>query len=669
MQLPLYEVQSSWRPPRIEDLPSWDNAPRVAIDCETCDLHLRELGPGCRRGGYTVGWSVALESGPSFYLPTRHEGGDNLDVDQVHAYMRDNARVFKGEVVGANLSYDLDYAANDEIEFNSEVTFRDIQVADPLIYELHKSYSLAAIGERWGVKGKEEELLVAAARNFGVDPKGGMWRLPARYVGEYAENDTKSPLEIFAKQWEEIQKKKLEKVFALESQVLPVLIKMRRRGVRIDQDRLAQIKAQALQEEKQFLDEIHRLTGVRIEVGQVWKKVGPIAQMFEAIGVTLQKTPQGAPKIDAQVMGNTDHPAAKLLRQARQTNKLRTTFCESIERYMVDGRIHCTIHQIARENDRGEQRGVRYGRLSAEDPNLQQQISPDRSNTELAKSFRQIYLPEENSLWGCNDYSQQEVRWATHYAAVMDFPKAREVVKKYQENPSLDNHAMMTAIIHGEELIKTWEPAVYKQYRAYAKDIFLGLSYGEGGAKLCKGLGLPTRFALIEWQHGQRLVQYFPTRHKAMRAKMDQHSAGNLREVAGEEGQRILDLFNEKVPYVRRIQQAASNRAQAKGFVTTFYGRRLHFTRKDDGRIDWSHKSLNRIIQGTSADQAKQALIDMDREGYFIQLPVHDEVDGSYESPEQAKEAGAIMRDAVLVDIPFKVDTEVGPNWGDLKSV
>lgn len=668
MQLPLYELKSDWRPPALDSLPSWNGAKRVAIDSETCDLQLRELGPGCRRGGYTTGWSVALEDGPSFYLPMRHEGGDNLPVEGVLGYMRDNAQHFDGEIVGANLSYDLDYAANDEIKFNPNVKFRDIQVADPLIYELHQYYSLKAIGERWDVHGKEEDLLREAAQHYGVDPKGGMWRLPARYVGKYAANDTVAPLEVYAKQWEEIKKKNLERVFDLESRVLPVLVRMRRRGVRIDQNKLEVIENMALVEEEEHLDEIHRLTGVRIGLGEVWKP-GPIAPAFEAIGVKLQRTPTGAPKIDAATMERIDHPVAKHIRQARQTNKLRTTFCASIKRYMVNGRIHCSFNQIARENEKGEQKGVRYGRLSAEDPNMQQQPSPDRANTELAKKFREIYIAEEDAEWGCLDISQQEPRWTTHYANLMGLPRAAEVAARYQEDPNLDNHHMMTELIHGEELIKQWGSAVYKQNRAYAKDIFLGLCYGEGGAKLCKELKLPTRFALIERWRGQRVVTYYPTRHKAMIAKRERNSPGLVREVAGEEGQKILDLFDERVPYVRKLQQAASNRAKVKGYVLTHYGRRLHFKRKENGEVDWPHKSLNRIIQGSSADQIKEAICLLDDEGYPINLQVHDEVDGPFESAEQAKKASIILAEAVMITVPFKVDVEVGKNWGNLKSV
>ena len=76
---------------------------------------------------------------------------------------------------------------------------------------------------------------------------------------------------------------------------------------------------------------------------------------------------------------------------------------------------------------------------------------------------------------------------------------------------------------------------------------------------------------------------------------------------------------------------------------------------------------LNRLIQGSSADETKEAVVQLDAAGYFIQLQVHDEVDGSYESREQAEKAADIMRYAVPKCLPTKVDVECGPSWGEAK--
>ena len=68
MQLPIFSLESTWVPPKMTSLPSWKNAQRIAIDTETRDDHLKELGIGTRRGGYIVGVSFAIADGPVHYL-------------------------------------------------------------------------------------------------------------------------------------------------------------------------------------------------------------------------------------------------------------------------------------------------------------------------------------------------------------------------------------------------------------------------------------------------------------------------------------------------------------------------------------------------------------------------------------------------------------------------
>ena len=200
LQLGFFTPKATWELPSMSDLPSWKGAKRIAIDCETRDPSIgNELGPGDLRDGYTVGWAFAIDGGPKHYLPFRHEGGDNLPPEQVLGYLRSQVKEFTGEYVGANLSYDVGYGYADGFEWNPEAKFRDVQIADPLIYELHMSYSLKSIGERHGIQSKDETMLIEAARSFGLDPKKGLWRLPGKFVGDYAEQDVASPLELLRK--------------------------------------------------------------------------------------------------------------------------------------------------------------------------------------------------------------------------------------------------------------------------------------------------------------------------------------------------------------------------------------------------------------------------------------------------------------------------------------
>jgi len=644
LQLPLWAPESSWRPPSFDDLPDWADAKRICVDTETHDEHLKQLGIGVRRGAYMTGISFAIEDGPKHYLPMAHEGGDNLDKEQVMNYVRYMAKRFKGELVGANLSYDLDYLWEEDILFPEVSFYRDIQIADPLIYELHNSYSLQNISNRYGLPGKSEDLLRKAASDFGVDPKSGMWRLAARYVGAYAEDDADQPLKCLRKQDRKIEELNLKKIWDLESEVLPVLVKLRRRGVRIDQDKLAHIEEWSLTEEAKALALVKRETGVDVGVGNVWK-AGAIAPALENIGITLTKTSTGQPSIDKDVLSSIDHPVAKALAWSRKTNKLRTTFAASMRTYMVKGRIHCTFNQIARETESGDQKGARYGRLSAIGPNVQQQPSRD----EFATMWRSIYLPEEGQIWSCNDYAQQEPKWTTHFAAKTDMKGGPEAAQAYWDDPSIDNHQFMSDLTGLD--------------RKSAKVVYLGLCYGEGGAKLCDDLGLPTRWALRAGSGG---IKFFETQQEALE-KRKEFDNGFVWRAAGLEGQNIIDQFDDRAPFIRKLAKAASSRANMAGEIRTVGGRVLHFPKKDDGSYDWTHKALNRLIQGSAADQTKRALVDVDKAGHHVMLQVHDELDCSVADRAEGEEISRIMAEAIPGLVPFRVDTECGPNWGEIK--
>ena len=163
--MPLFTPESSWTPPSLADLPTRWGSGRVGIDTEGRDPTLKTLGPGVRRGGYIAGVSFAIEDGPAFYLPIRHAGGGNLPEEAVLRYLREMGAGFTGTLCGANLGYDLDYLAEEGVDFPRVQWFRDAQVADPLINELHASYSLEAISERWRCGGKDEALLTEAGRS------------------------------------------------------------------------------------------------------------------------------------------------------------------------------------------------------------------------------------------------------------------------------------------------------------------------------------------------------------------------------------------------------------------------------------------------------------------------------------------------------------------------
>lgn len=639
MQTSLFHLPSEWSPTQVGDLPSWSGVKRLGIDIETHDPNLKTTGPSVRTGGFIAGVGFAIEDGPTHYLPIRHMEGD-LPEKEVLRYLLSEARNFRGILVGANLNYDLDYLAEAGIVFPNISQQRDVQVAEPLINELSQGYSLEAISLRHGLPGKDEAHLRTAAAHYGIkDVKADLWRLPAEHVGPYGGFDAELPLRVLRRQERVIDDQDLWRIFNLECDLQPILLKMRRWGVRIDQDQLQKVADWSLAQERKHIKEIQRLTGRVLGIDDVNKK-GPLIEALQAAGVQLtERTASDQIRLDAAVLNALDHPVADCIKHARKVNKLRTTFVASIQRYMVDGRIHCTFNQLRATRKLGDEKGARFGRISCSDPNLQQQPSRDA----FASMWRSIYVPDNpEEMWISADFSQQEPRMTTHYAEAMRLPRASEAAEEYRSNPRADNHDMMTRLIHPEAA--GWDPRSpeFQKLRKVAKGIYLGLCYGMGGAKLAQKLGLPTK--TITSRSGQQIL------------------------VACDEAQALLDRFDERVPYVRGLARLAEARASAQGFVTTIMGRRCRFPKKSDGSYDWTYKALNRLIQGSCGDQIKQVMVDLDRAGLLPQLQVHDEVcrGGDMETAKRIKD---VMEGSMPLRVPSRVDLEIGPSWGQCKEV
>jgi DNA polymerase I-like protein with 3'-5' exonuclease and polymerase domains len=629
---------TTWLPPDLATLPLWKHEKRVGIDLETCDPTLKDLGPGVRRGAYVVGVSFAFNDHQKYYLPIRHAGGGNLDSGKVRSYLRDQLWGFRGELVGANLSYDLDFLLQTGMHIPSEIICRDVQIADPLLYELHLSYTLQDIAERWGLAGKDEALLRSGAASWGVDPKAEMWKLHSGYVGAYAEEDAALPLAILEKQEKQIAKDGLEYVWDLESRVLPCLVRMRRRGVKVDFDRLQKMEFWSLGEEIKAYGIVKEHTGIDISCVDL-HKADNLAPALRAAGLDIKLTATGKTQVDAALL-KLEGPVPAAISWARKMNKLRTTFAASIREHAIEGRIHCSFQQIAMSSDDGKSRGVRYGRMSCVNPNMQQQPARDT----FAKEWRAIYVPEDGMLWSSNDYSQQEPRWTTHFAAELGLQGAQDAAKAYHDDPLLDNHEFMAQL--------TGLP------RKVAKALFLGLCYGEGGAKLSRDCGLDTSWAMVyggEWS-------MFDSKAEA-EAAAEGIAGARIFETAGKEGKHIVDTFNERAPYIKQLAKHYEAQAKKKGFVTTVAGRRLHFPKEGKG-YGWTYKALNRVIQGSSADQTKEALVALDAAGHFLQLQIHDEMCASVPDLYAAECIGETMTNIRKSLVPFRVDTEIGSSWG-----
>jgi DNA polymerase I-like protein with 3'-5' exonuclease and polymerase domains len=634
----------------MSELPLWAGARRVGIDCETCDPQLtqggpggRGLGPGVRRGGYVIGISFAIEDGPKHYLPIAHRGGDNMDKAKVIQYLKDQAKVFTGDICGANLSYDLDYLAELGIVF-WHCRFRDVQVAEPLLNENRPKYSLETLAQIHGFPaGKFERVLKEAAQAYHLDPKEHMWKLPARLVGQYAIEDADLPLKILRKQEHLIENQGLNQIYDLECNLLPVLVKMRRKGVRLDFDHIARVEAWTIEQEQLMLDEVFRNTNVRIGLNEINQKTLTAAAL-DAAGLPYGATPTGQPKIDTALLlplAKSNKVASAII-HAKYLNKLRNTFVASLRAHETNGRIHTTFNQLKRQEKNSDTTlGAGPGRLSCSNPNEQQQ--PGRLppwwklDVPVHIFWRKCYIPDEDGRWAAMDFSGQEPRMMVHYASLCNSPGADKAVYAAHHDPEWDFHDSTTEMAFGATRTNT-DAVKFKHLRGQAKIIFLGLVYGMGGGKLCHSLGFPVEMITIN-RGGEDI---------------------NI-EVAGSEGKAFLEEFNRRVPFLQDLKEKVTNAAWNKGYIKTLLGRHIHYV---PGKGD-ERKALNNLIQGSSADQMKRAMVEIDKAGYTLSLQIHDECDTTIYNEKEAQEIADIMINCVPLAVPSKVDIEIGSSWGN----
>ena len=616
MKVPLFVAQTEWiEPEEYPDLRSYDE---IAIDLETRDPDLRSKGSGSVIGnGEVVGIAVAVP-GRKFYFPIAHGSGPNMDRKRTLEWFKD---IMASDAIKIfhNAMYDVCWIRNLGIKINGLIV--DTMIAASLIDENRFQYSLNSISWDYLGHGKNEGALNEEAKSRGLDPKADMWQLPAMYVGGYAEKDAELTLELWQIFKKEIIHQDIESIFNLETDLFPCLVDMKFKGVRVNAEHASVLKKQLIAREEALLFDIKKETGIDIQI----MAARSIAKMFDQLKLPYDKTEKSKePSFTKNFLQQHPHPLVQKIAQAREINKAHTTFIDSILKFEHKGRIHADINQI-----RSDQGGTVTGRFSYSNPNLQQ--LPAR-NKDLGPMIRSLFLPDEGCTWGCFDYSQQEPRLVAHYAALYKFPSVYEVIDEYNNDSSTDFHQMVAEMAQIP--------------RSQAKTINLGLFYGMGKTKLQAELG-----------------------------------------VSKEKAAELFEQYHAKVPFVKQLINAASNRAQERGQIRTLLGRLCRFhlwepnmfgmhkalpheeALQEHGpgiRRAGTYKALNKLIQGSAADMTKKAMVDLYKENIIAHIQIHDELDLSVESPEQAKKIIDIMENAVTLEVPNKVDYESGQTWGDI---
>jgi len=595
----------------------------IAVDLETRDPNIQTLGPGwARNDGNIVGIAVAAGDYKG-YFPIRHQNGHNLDPDMTMRWFKKQMATPDIQKVMHNATYDAGWLRAEGVEVQGKLI--DTMIAAPLVNENRFSYSLNNLGRDYIDMRKDERMLRAAAKDWGIDPKADMWKLPPKFVGAYAEQDALMTLKLWEYLQIELSKDELGHIFELETSLIPMMLDMRAKGVRVDLDKAARVKKDLEGKAKQVHKNIKDKTGVDI---QPWASAS-VQKMFEALNLQYPTTDAGAPSFTKQYLSSHPHEMCQQLVRLRELDKASSTFVESILRHEHKGRIHCEFHQL-----RSDDGGTVTGRFSSSNPNLQQIPARD---PEIKAAIRGLFIPEEGEKWGSFDYASQEPRLLVHFAASMPdnlrHPMVDTIVEEYHKG-DVDLHQMV-ADMAGIS-------------RKEAKTVNLGIMYGMGVGKLANQLS-----------------------------------------ITDDEAKGLLETHRQKVPFVKQLASIATQQGSTKGQIRTLLGRKCRFhlweprsfgynkpLPHDQAQAEYgmgirrafTYKALNKLIQGSAADQTKQAMADCYKEGLLPLLTVHDELCFSIESDEQAARIKDIMENGLndVLLVPSRVDQELGDNWGEV---
>jgi len=621
IQKPLFTTQSEWFPP--DDFPDLSKYDEISIDLETKDPDLKTKGSSSMRGqGDVVGIAIAVKDWSAYY-PIAHESGPNLERKKVLGWFQDVLKT-SADKIFHNAIYDLCWIHRLGLTVHGKIV--DTMIMTSLVNENRFRYDLNSVAQDYTGMGKSEGALQDAAKEWGVDAKSEMYKLPAMYVGEYAEKDAEITLALWQELKKEIEYQDLQSIVNLEQEVLPCILDMKIKGVRVSEKQVDQLEYQLKKSYDHYIKRIHDDTGIYPEV---WAAKS-IESICNKLGIDdfdrteKTKKPSFTKNYLKKHKGHKHSAVLRAIASARELDKLRNTFLESIKNYVYKGRIHADIHQL-----RGDFGGTITGRLSYSNPNLQQLPN----YTRLGMGIRSIFMPEEGHRWGCFDYSQQEPRLVVHYAlATLGTTGVASIADAYEKGEA-DFHSMVAKIADIP--------------RAQAKTINLGLFYGMGRAKLQGQLG-----------------------------------------VTEDRAKDLLSTYHAHVPFVKQLIYHTMDRAQQRGWIRTILGRKCRFEMWEPATFGmhkpqtfeeaslehgsrnikraFTYKALNKLIQGSAADMTKKAMVDLRKEGLLPMIQLHDELNISFETQQQADRVKEIMEQAVPLKIPNKVDFEDGECWGDI---
>ncbi len=395
----------------------------------------------------------------------------------------------------------------------------------------------------------------------------------------------------------------------IEMPLTSVLARMERNGIRVDGAVLRRLSTEYEKELSRIEGQIFALAGERFTIGSP-KQLQVI--LFEKLKLPVVKKTKTGYSTDESVLEQLSphHELPAQILAHRRLAKLKSTYIDALPPLVnpKTGRIHPTFHQT----------GAATGRLSASNPNVQN--IPIRSEEGIR--IREAFVPEPGCVFVSADYSQVELRLLAHYS------EDESLIQGFREGA--DIHRRTAAEVAGIA-----EDEVTADQRARAKAINFGIIYGSSAFGIANQLGIATGDA-----------------------------------------QETIDAYFAQYPGVRRFLDETIARAREEGCVRTLLGRRRFLpdlgSRNRVLRNAAERMAVNSVLQGTSADLIKQAMVAIDGELHGgssaarILLQVHDEL--VFEVPEGDCEAlcrlaRAQMESVFELRVPLLVDVGVGASW------
>jgi DNA polymerase I-like protein with 3'-5' exonuclease and polymerase domains len=526
-----------------------------------------------------------------------------------------------GPVLFHNASFDLSVARHwFGIEWPHWSKIHDTMYLVYLNDPYARSYGLKPSAERYlNLPPEEQDACEAWIRanipNVGKDWGKFLCKVPVDILSPYAIGDVQRTYDLY----EALAPDTPTEPYDRERELMPTLVRATRTGVRCATGPLSNALEQAL-DAFGAVDNMLRqaLQAPALNPGSS----GQLADALDAMGLVDEwvRTPTGARSCDMKNLRVKDPAIMDMLKYRSTSKTLIGTFMQPwLEMADGNGRLHPSWNST-----RGDRAGgTRTGRLSSARPNFQNIPNPAGINTppglpDLPR-LRDFILPEEGHVWLKRDFSAQEIRVMAHF-------EDGALAEAFRQDPDLDPHELVR-----EEILKV---TGHNYPRKYVKETGFGILYGMG------------RYTLAE-----RL------------------------DIRSNEAWDLMLAYKKAIPGVQRLQDGTKRRGRADMPIKTWGGRLIH---KEPARIvkgemrSFEYKLLNYLIQGSSADQTKQCIIDWSSHldcGEVFMATVHDEINISApeELADEAMEHLRICMDETCeFDVPMRSEGFVGPSWGEV---